>query len=135
MRSKAGRNLQLSRFEGMDKASILCTSRLDAGFPAFLGSGGEGAHSTEIEAGSMSAAMGSGGAGLSLWINNWFARPLTSPVENILVYKKMDYNVHVQAYPANTKHLYNICTMLDRRRRRWADVVQCYTNVLFAGHD
>ena len=31
---------------------------------------------------------------------------------------------------ANTKHLYNICTMLDQRRRRWADVVQnCYTNV------
>ena len=27
-------------------------------------------------------------------------------------------------YPANTKHLYNICTMLDQRRRRWADVVQ-----------
>ena len=26
--------------------------------------------------------------------------------------------------PLNTKHLYNICTMLDQRRRRWADVVQ-----------
>ena len=26
--------------------------------------------------------------------------------------------------PVNTKHLYNICTMLDQRRRRWADVVQ-----------
>ena len=26
--------------------------------------------------------------------------------------------------PINTKHLYNICTMLDQRRRRWADVVQ-----------
>ena len=25
--------------------------------------------------------------------------------------------------PANTKHLYNIYTMLDRRRRRWADIV------------
>ena len=24
----------------------------------------------------------------------------------------------------NTKHLCNICTMLDQRRRRWADVVQ-----------
>ena len=24
----------------------------------------------------------------------------------------------------NTKHLYNICTMLDQRRRRWADVAQ-----------
>ena len=26
--------------------------------------------------------------------------------------------------PVNTKHLYNICTMLDQRRRRWSDVVQ-----------
>ena len=25
--------------------------------------------------------------------------------------------------PANKKHLYNICTMLNQRRRRWADVV------------
>ena len=25
--------------------------------------------------------------------------------------------------PANTTHLYNICTMCDQRRRRWADVV------------
>ena len=27
-------------------------------------------------------------------------------------------------YPAKTKHFYSICTMLDQRRRRWADVVQ-----------
>ena len=26
--------------------------------------------------------------------------------------------------PANTKHLYNICTMLVQRRRRWAGVLQ-----------
>ena len=26
--------------------------------------------------------------------------------------------------PVNTKHLYNICTTLAQRRRRWADVVQ-----------
>ena len=26
--------------------------------------------------------------------------------------------------PVNTKHLYNICTMLGQRRRRWAGVVQ-----------
>ena len=26
--------------------------------------------------------------------------------------------------PANTKHLYNTCTMLDERRGHWADVVQ-----------
>ena len=30
----------------------------------------------------------------------------------------------VGLYPANTKHLYNICTMLDQRQRRWAGVVQ-----------
>ena len=36
--------------------------------------------------------------------------------------------------PANTTHLYNICTMLDQRRRRWADVVQMlYKCVVFAG--
>ena len=27
-------------------------------------------------------------------------------------------------YPVNAKHVYNICAMLDQRRRRWADVVQ-----------
>ena len=27
-------------------------------------------------------------------------------------------------FPVSTKHLYNICTMWDLRRRRWADVVQ-----------
>ena len=38
------------------------------------------------------------------------------------------------ANPVNAKHLYNICTMLDRRRRRWADVEQLlYKCVLFAG--
>ena len=29
-------------------------------------------------------------------------------------------------YPENTKHLYNIYTMLDQRRRRWTDVVQMF---------
>ena len=34
----------------------------------------------------------------------------------------------------NTKHFYNICTMLDQRRRRWADVVQMlYKCFVFAG--
>ena len=27
-------------------------------------------------------------------------------------------------HPVNTKHLYNICTLLVQRRRRWVDVVQ-----------
>ena len=29
-----------------------------------------------------------------------------------------------KGFPVNTKHLYNIRTMLGQRRRRWADVVQ-----------
>ena len=32
-------------------------------------------------------------------------------------------SVHT-VYPANMKHLNNICTMLEQRRRRWADFVQ-----------
>ena len=36
--------------------------------------------------------------------------------------------------PANTNHLYDICTVLDQRRRRWADVVQMlYKCFVFAG--
>ena len=31
--------------------------------------------------------------------------------------------LQIRENPANTKHLYNICTMLDQRRRRWAGVV------------
>ena len=35
---------------------------------------------------------------------------------------------------ANTKHLYNICTMLAQRRRRWAGIVQMlYKCFVFAG--
>ena len=38
------------------------------------------------------------------------------------------------AIPANTKHLYTICIMLDQRRRRWADVVQMlYKCFVFLG--
>ena len=36
--------------------------------------------------------------------------------------------------PVNTKHLYNICTLSDQRRRRWAGVVQMlYKSLVFAG--
>ena len=39
------------------------------------------------------------------------------------------------AYPANTKHLYNIFTMLAQRRRRWANVVEMlYKCCVFAGY-
>ena len=37
------------------------------------------------------------------------------------------------AMPVKTKHWYSICTMLDQRRRRWADVVQMlYKRLVFA---
>ena len=43
-------------------------------------------------------------------------------------------NVRRSGSPVNTKHLYNICTMLDQRRRRWADVVQMlYEYVVYPG--
>ena len=39
------------------------------------------------------------------------------------------------AFPNTPKHLYNICTMLDQRRRRWADVVQMLCKCfVFAGN-
>ena len=42
--------------------------------------------------------------------------------------------IQILHIPANTKHLYNICTMLAQRRRRWADVVQMlYKCFVFAG--
>ena len=38
-------------------------------------------------------------------------------------------------YPVNTKQLYNICTILDQRRRHWVDVVQMlYNCFVFAGY-
>ena len=33
------------------------------------------------------------------------------------------YWINITTYSSNTKHLYNIYTMLDQRLRRWADVV------------
>ena len=37
-------------------------------------------------------------------------------------------------FPVNTTYLYNLCTMLDQRRRRWADVVQMLCKCfVFAG--
>ena len=33
--------------------------------------------------------------------------------------------------PVNTNHLYNICTMQDQRRRRWAGVVQMLYKIMF----
>ena len=48
---------------------------------------------------------------------------------------KFTCNSGCQVYPANTKHLYNICTLLDQRRRRWGDVVKLlYKYFVFAGY-
>ena len=42
----------------------------------------------------------------------------------------------IAAVSVNAKHLYDICTMSDQRRRRWADVVQIpYKCFVFAGMD
>ena len=36
--------------------------------------------------------------------------------------------------PVSTKHLHNICTMMDQRRKLWGDVVQMlYKCFVFAG--
>ena len=37
--------------------------------------------------------------------------------------------------PASTKHLYNICAMLDQRQRRWADVAQMLYKCFFVCRD
>ena len=50
------------------------------------------------------------------WLAIWSARSIYWDVI-------LGWCLHGQ-YPTNTKHLYNICTMLDQRQRRWADVVQ-----------
>ena len=44
------------------------------------------------------------------------------------------YYLYVATIPVNTKHFYNICTMLDQRRKRWADVLQMlYKCFVFTG--
>ena len=37
------------------------------------------------------------------------------------------------SFPANTKHLYNIYTTSAQRLRRWSNIVQSHTNVVFTG--
>ena len=44
------------------------------------------------------------------------------------------YRVHGVVYPANKKHLYNICTTTDQRLGRWSNIVQMlYKCFVFAG--
>ena len=41
----------------------------------------------------------------------------------------------IRINPVNAKHLYNIFTMLDQRRRRWSNIVQMlYKCFVFAGN-
>ena len=52
---------------------------------------------------------------------------------NMKSYKRQKYTLdYIQKYrvfiSVNTKKLYNIYTMLDQRRRRWADVVDRQTD-------
>ena len=55
-----------------------------------------------------------------------------SQICSIMFYKDVS-DVHPN--PANTKHLYNICTMLNQCRRRWADVAQMlFICFVFAGY-
>ena len=42
---------------------------------------------------------------------------------------------HIRANPANTKHLYSICTTSAQRLRRWTNIVQMlYKCFVFAGN-
>ena len=63
--------------------------------------------------------------------------PIWLKKNTTLVYKnkvRTHYSLD-ESYPLTTKHLYNICAMLDQRRRRWADVVQMlYKCFVFAGY-
>ena len=53
-------------------------------------------------------------------------------VESFLGHDKPT-NIFSSIIPVNTKHLYNICTMLDQRRGCWAAAVQMlYTCFVFA---
>ena len=55
---------------------------------------------------------------------------------NLILKASLDISCIITNIPENTKHLYNICTMLVQRRRRWTDVVQMlYKCFLFAGYD
>ena len=50
----------------------------------------------------------------------WSKREVNSYQKKIVL---MSWQIN-EVHPANTKHLYDVFTMLDQRRRRWAGVVQ-----------
>ena len=64
-----------------------------------------------------------------------FPKVLMNSVDNgYMTVMSFSTNNKKKCETANTKHLYDICTMLDQRRRRWADFVQMlYNFFIFAG--
>ena len=63
---------------------------------------------------------------LDTFPNHRLVPKLTQQTQNICIR-------FVQCW-TNTKHLYKICTMLNQRRRRWADVVQMFCVCNIWGH-
>ena len=64
---------------------------------------------------------------------------LTTCVYGVIRWNTCSHEVCLRCYTVeysvNTKHLYNICTMLDQGRRNWADVVQMlYKYFVFVGY-
>ena len=56
-------------------------------------------------------------------------------IRSAFVFVSMPPSCYAMYIPVNTNHLYNICTMLDQRRRCWADIVQMlYKCFVFAGN-
>ena len=78
---------------------------------------------------------------LSLWYNTTRVSTLDNLVEEVsfqsgsfTINPQEKINLSLSVSPINTKHLYNICTTLDQRRRHWANVVQMlYRCFVFAG--
>ena len=58
--------------------------------------------------------------------NSEFVEIISSTCISSLIVRKNIF----WTYPANTKHLYNICTTWAQRLRRWSNIVQMLYNVL-----
>ena len=58
-----------------------------------------------------------------IYLTRVFWYGLNKKVENSYITQSPDTGRAEGDNPVNNKHLYNIYTMLDQRRRRWDDVV------------
>ena len=63
--------------------------------------------------------------------NTHLKRDMGSPCRRLGISPRV-LSTCISTFPVSPKHFYNICTMLDQRRRRWADVVQNVTQ-MFCG--